>query len=61
MKCDNVKLCNNINLVINLGHRPHLDKALICLPALLHNNAMWLLKLRSTSIVIPNNFTYGTD
>ena len=61
MKCDNIKLCNSNNLVSTFRTFDNLDKTLICLPALLHNNAVWGLKLRFTSIFIPNNFIFGTD
>ena len=40
MKCDNLKLCK-INILVSTFRRlDKRDKALICLPALLHNNAM---------------------
>ena len=60
-KCDNVNLCKSNNLVSTFKTFDNLDKALICLPTLQHTKAMWLLKLRSTFIVIPKNFTYVTD
>ena len=60
MKCDNIKLCKINILVSTLGTFDNRDKALICLPALLHNNVMWWLKLSSTSIFAPNNFTFDT-
>ena len=40
MKCDNIKLCKINILVSTFGTFDNRDKALICLPALLHNNAM---------------------
>ena len=40
MKCDNIKLCKINILAPTFGTFDNRDKALICLPALLHNNAM---------------------
>ena len=40
MKCDNIKLCKINILVSTFRTFDNRDKALICLPALLHNNAM---------------------
>ena len=38
MKCDNIKLCKINILVSTIRTFDNRDKALICLPALLHNN-----------------------
>ena len=40
MKCDNIKLCKINILVSTFRTFDNRDKALICLPALLHKNAM---------------------
>ena len=40
MECDNMKLCKIDILVSTFRTFDHRDKALICLPALLHNNVM---------------------
>ena len=40
MKCDNIKLCKINILVSTFRTFDNRDKALIYLPALLHNNAM---------------------
>ena len=40
MKCDNIKLCKITILVSTFRTFDNRDKALIFLPALLHNNAM---------------------
>ena len=40
MKCDNIKPCKISILVSTFRILDNRDKALICLPALLHNNAM---------------------
>ena len=40
MKCDNTKFCKINILASTFRTFDHRDKALICLPALLHNNAM---------------------
>ena len=42
MKCDNIKLCKISILVSTFITFDNRDKALICLPALLHNNAPYL-------------------
>ena len=40
MKCDNMKLCK-INILVPIFRTiDNRDKALICLPVVLHNNAM---------------------
>ena len=40
MKCDNINLCKINILVSTFRTFDNRDKTLICLPALLHNNAM---------------------
>ena len=51
MKCDNIKLCRINILVSTFRTFDNRDKALICLPALLHKNAMWGLKLLHLTIL----------
>ena len=58
MKCDNIKLCKINILVSKFRTFDNRDKALICLPTLLHNND---IKLSSTSVITPNNFTFNND
>ena len=41
MKFDNIKLCEINSLVSTFRTFDNRDKSLICLPAFLHNNAMW--------------------